>query len=111
MVQPDQSNTAFPRQPIYDECPLALPYDTKAPNFQIRLIELAPGDYRETISCKFFIASLGKPLQQEYTALSYATEDTTVCQPIRLNGKLFSTPPTLVLALKRMRKRDEPVIL
>lgn len=111
MVQAAQTNTAFRSQRVYDECPLALVNDPKDPNFQIRIIELAPGKYHEPIVCEFLVTPLKGELRHRYRALSYASEETTVYQPIRLNNKLFGIPQNLVLALKRLRREKIPVPL
>ncbi|KAK0655050.1 hypothetical protein B0T16DRAFT_486723 [Cercophora newfieldiana] len=78
---------------------------------KIRVIELLPGQYHETISCKFSTVTLKDPPKPGYVALTYATEDPTVYQPIKLNDKLFAIPDNLVLALKRIRSKTTPIFL
>jgi hypothetical protein len=101
MAQPEDSNTTFRRQPIYDECPLQFEDE-----WQIRLIELAPGEYHEIVCCRFVVRTDSDPHNYEYTAVTYATED--MYQPINVNGWLFGIPANLVLTLKRLRDQKTP---
>ncbi|KAK4451321.1 hypothetical protein QBC34DRAFT_459047 [Podospora aff. communis PSN243] len=101
MAQVHESNTSFRRQHIYDECPLR--FDDE---WQIRLIELAPGRYTDTVCCRFVVRTKSNADKYKYTALSYATED--MYQPIKVNGWLFGIPANLVLALKRQRNEANP---
>lgn len=137
MVQAEITNTAFPWQQIYDEFPIdtsePFPHPWKYkqhgrrlpgrklatnPEFQIRLLQLLPGTYHHPVVCNFVPTTLRLEYKKEdleskpqYFALSYAAQDTTVFQPIKINNKLFGVPENVFLALKRVRVEKVPTLL
>ena len=95
---------AFKEQPFFRYEPLG----RSQPSF--RLCRLLPDEFEAPIQCEL-TNELIAPLEGLYSALSYTWGKPSEQRWIRLNKKPFHIQPNLLLALKAIRRRKEPLLV
>lgn len=91
-------------QPYFEYSPIHLSQDT------FRLCNLLPANFDDPILCELIYAPI-ELADNSYEALSYTWGNLTQPRWIRLNSKPFHVQPNLFIALKAIRRTDEPILL
>lgn len=73
---------------------------------EIRIVEILPGRWDDTVSCRLQHVQLRGVNDPQYAALSYAWGDPTDTVDIVLNGFVHPVTRTLFTALRRLRHSD-----
>lgn len=73
---------------------------------EIRIVEILPGRWDDTVSCRLEHVQLHSVNDPQYAALSYAWGDPTDTVDIMLNGIVHPVTRSLFTALRRLRHSD-----
>jgi hypothetical protein len=71
---------------------------------QIRILYLLPGQWEDMIECMLMVVSSKN--NPKYEALSYTWGDSTITEPITVNGAEFQVTTNLAAALRYLRQSD-----